>query len=73
MCYIKREVMEVVGKLVNKKGEIESKSIGTGTFQASTYKGIVTSILRLGHCVFIELDSGLFINTLYVANIKIVD
>ena len=73
MCYIKREVMEVVEKLVNKKVEIESKSIGTGTFQASTYKGIVKAIWQLEHCAFIELDSGVLINVLYVANIKIVD
>ena len=60
-------------KLVNKKVEIQSKSIGTGVFQASTYKGIVTAIWQDGHCTFIELDSGVLINTLYVANITIVD
>ena len=60
-------------KLVNKKVEIQSKSIGTGTFQTATYKGVVTAIWQDGHCTFIELDSGVLINTLYVAYIKIVD
>ena len=60
-------------KLVNKKVVIQSKSIGTGVLQASTYKGVVTAIWQDGHCTFIELDSGELINTIYIASITILN
>lgn len=60
-------------KLINKKVAIQSKSYGTGMFQAGTYKGTVVALWQDGHCTFIELDSGELINTLYIASITILD
>ena len=63
--------MEVERKLINKKVEIYIKPFGTGI--AKSYKGVVVSLQQDGHCTFIELDSGELINTIYIANITILD
>lgn len=59
------------GDLVKKKVEIHSKLFGTGWSQ--TYKGVVTGLFQDGHLTFIKLDTGEWINTLYVESIKVIE
>jgi hypothetical protein len=60
-------------KLDGKKVRIQFKSIGTGLYQAGTCEGVVKAIYSQDAFSFIELDTGEFINTLYIAYIKIID
>lgn len=56
-------------KLVNKKVEIIIKIVGTNKEEKVT--GVVVDTHFDGTCAYIELDSGLFINMLYVVSVKL--
>ncbi len=58
-----------INRLSGKKVKIITKIIGTGH---EMYEGIILGFYTTGQCVFVELDSGEIINTLYILNITII-
>lgn len=56
-------------KLINKKVEITTRLFGTQ--DEGKYVGVVVDTEFDGNCAYIELDSGIIINTLYILSIKL--
>ena len=56
-------------RLVNKKVEITTRLFGTQDEGKNI--GVIVDTHFDGNCSFIELDSGIIINTLYILSIKL--